>query len=546
MAKDLQYVSPNEPFEPGAGTWNAFIDAAKYAQSMRGALKPLPSPVQAEKPATALIRNDTGDPLPIFGIVSIGDNIFNPATDESEWQNSIIVEGNLAATAGEPFGVALDTVDENGVGLIATAGLVQCIVEVSDASHGYATTRASSNAKLDSTANPLGAAKIIWKQSGTGTKKAFILLPISSDSASAPITFTPQTATPGTQQDDVAVTSQWFLSTPSINVTYTGFVPANVSSYQILQFFNRSTSNTITINNESGSSSASNRVTVPGGGNLVLLPLTGVTLIYNVATTRWTILEYSPSAYPTALPNGWRFIPGTSGSASTAPNGLIYLPTLTTAGPPTFSVTGPGYVPVPDNVKKKLWLWDGTTALGITAYPGGNATGTSGFMTWTVGSAVSNTTTETTIFTTAPAVVANGVDAEAAISLRLHGSYSTNLGKMRVRLRVGDGTITAPLVFDTTSRTPTIPVTAGQWYLDVIVRIVSTGGSGTCKATGSFTMHDLTGDTVQVWQQDATLFNAAVTIDTTAAMKFDATVEWASADAGNSFELISGFVERTA
>ena len=196
MAKDgLQYVSPNEPFEPGASTWNAFIDAAKYAQSMRGALKPLPAHGSAERPATALVRNDTGDPLPLFGIVSLGDKIFDPATDESEWQNSIMVEGNLAAAAGEPFGVALDTVDEDEVGLVAVAGLVQCIIEVGDAAHGYATTRASSNVKLNSTATPTGAAKIIWKQSGTGTKKAFILLPTISPGFASGIAVTQTYAT---------------------------------------------------------------------------------------------------------------------------------------------------------------------------------------------------------------------------------------------------------------------------------------------------------------------------------------------------------------
>ena len=67
---ELKKVQANEPVHMKAGTWNAFIDAAR---AMRGrASDRLVQPGWADtKPGVVLVRNDTGAGIPTLGVSAL-------------------------------------------------------------------------------------------------------------------------------------------------------------------------------------------------------------------------------------------------------------------------------------------------------------------------------------------------------------------------------------------------------------------------------------------------------------------------------------------
>jgi hypothetical protein len=139
---------------------------------------------------------------------------------------------------------------------------------------------------------------------------------------------------------------------------------------------------------------------------------------------------------------------------------------------------------------------------------------------------VVNTTTETTVYSYT--FVANEMHSDEHIEFRMTGAYSnaSAADDFTIRFKVGGTTLM------TVSRTGG-NVTDQGWKAIYEGTIRSIGASGTLVDFAQWT----DGNTNQL-HGDATIH----TIDTTASLTFEVTVQWAAAKAGNTFSCTQGFL----
>jgi hypothetical protein len=134
------------------------------------------SPGSKRPDGTILIRNDTGGNLSRYSVVGLGASVCNPATKEIFFDSEIVLAGEtptLASHVGK-FAILGDAIREDQVGYAHVRGFVQATVEVVDEAHGFADVTDGDPTKL--TSNTTGNARIVWKESGTGTKRAIVEL----------------------------------------------------------------------------------------------------------------------------------------------------------------------------------------------------------------------------------------------------------------------------------------------------------------------------------------------------------------------------------
>lgn len=114
----------------------------------------------------------------------------------------------------------------------------------------------------------------------------------------------------------LSATYNWFKLNATANVSFTGF--ANGSSGRWFELTNTSTTgNTVTLANESGSSSAANRISTPDGTSLKINPLESVLLKYDAVTSRWLVGERPYNGFPVAT--------GFGAPITTPATGSLYL-----------------------------------------------------------------------------------------------------------------------------------------------------------------------------------------------------------------------------
>lgn len=168
-----QYVRPGEKLRIAASQIN-FLNAM-----MRQDAGFTAGPLQGYEPGRNIIlcRNSTGVDITRWGVMEISGIEINPetnATSRRTFEEMPCVTGVMpTATTGSKFVIAVEPIKSNAIGRVAVAGVVQAIVNVSNAAHGYAAPIASNQAELASAAS--GPCEILWKASGTGNAKWALL-----------------------------------------------------------------------------------------------------------------------------------------------------------------------------------------------------------------------------------------------------------------------------------------------------------------------------------------------------------------------------------
>lgn len=176
---------PRDPFrkidtgdKPEHTAWNAFL----------GLLPPHLRPSGTAKTRGRFDRNlyagslvmvkNAGSDLSKFGVLGVTTTtIIDPATSADTldgFQQRPTFEGNTPSLASHlgKFVVAVDPIPSGGYGLCVISGIVIVQVDILDADHRYADVKDADAAKLQS--RSMGAARIMWKESGTGTKWAIV------------------------------------------------------------------------------------------------------------------------------------------------------------------------------------------------------------------------------------------------------------------------------------------------------------------------------------------------------------------------------------
>lgn len=139
-----------------------------------------PKPGRPYEPDEVVIRNDTGNDIPDLGVVRYGDYILSSDFEESTFRNSPVLEGLVPDDSGK-FGIVRGYLTEDSTGRIVVSGVTPARIEVSNEAHEYCSPTDGNVDRMES--GDAGPAEILWKESGTGTKLALILIGNSTPSS---------------------------------------------------------------------------------------------------------------------------------------------------------------------------------------------------------------------------------------------------------------------------------------------------------------------------------------------------------------------------
>ncbi len=171
----LRKVRTGDPLHIPARAYNAFVDAAHLTRRIDADTGAGPTRPGA-KEHLVLVRNDSGSDLPRFGILGINGPIIAPGiegnTDEFSRRAALI--GAAITTTDEYVGrfvVAREPIATGKIGWAVIRGVTPATVNVVDEEHSHADTFPDEQILRSGFT---GAARILWKEPGTGERFALI------------------------------------------------------------------------------------------------------------------------------------------------------------------------------------------------------------------------------------------------------------------------------------------------------------------------------------------------------------------------------------
>lgn len=175
MSDPLRKVRSGDPLRIPAGAYNAFIDAAHFARRIDADAQ-----VESARDRTGehlvLVRNESGDDLPRFGVLGINGPIIEPGSggNTNEFKRRAAIIGAAITTTDEFIGrfvVAREPIPSGRIGLAVVRGVTPAVINIADVEHTHADTEAESQFLRSGFT---GAARILWKEEGTDQKLAII------------------------------------------------------------------------------------------------------------------------------------------------------------------------------------------------------------------------------------------------------------------------------------------------------------------------------------------------------------------------------------
>jgi hypothetical protein len=151
--------------------WNQIADYIN-AQASPGVNAPTGRSVMAE--GVVLIKNNTGGDLARFQPVMLASPVTDPTANEPEFfRSAAFFADQVAYNDLQPgrFALLLESVSDGNYARAAIVGTHGIIIQVNDETHMFARCVESSST-LESV--PSGAIPIIWKEAGTGLKRAIV------------------------------------------------------------------------------------------------------------------------------------------------------------------------------------------------------------------------------------------------------------------------------------------------------------------------------------------------------------------------------------
>ena len=184
MGNQLGKVRSGDPLKIPAGTFNTFVDSARdYLQRQQGTGG---RPTQAFRQTGIVpVKNGSGTDRGRFGVLGIDGPIFTPTESLETFTNTVALKGITPSTASHAgkFVILLEPVADGEIGMGCVAGVCPAVVNVTDASHEYADIIDGATIL---TSCRSGAAKILWRESGTGLKWAIVRIGVSLPGALFP------------------------------------------------------------------------------------------------------------------------------------------------------------------------------------------------------------------------------------------------------------------------------------------------------------------------------------------------------------------------
>lgn len=168
MPGPLQDVQSGQPLRIPAARHNAWNAAARGVEAVQQSGGGAPLSGIGDTTTVILVQNKTDDDIDRFGVLGLDVPVFGADTDE--FKNRVVMKGvtPVIATHTGKFVVAMEPIKKDGIGRAAIQGVFPCLLNVTSGSDTFADVQESS---LELKTGASGAARIIYKQSGTGTGK---------------------------------------------------------------------------------------------------------------------------------------------------------------------------------------------------------------------------------------------------------------------------------------------------------------------------------------------------------------------------------------
>jgi hypothetical protein len=165
----FDHVKAGDPVRLRAPVWNALLDAAAARQGEVG--------FGAEsRPGrdTVLVKNASGADRERFDVLGIDSPVFTPAESAESFKNQVALKGVVPTEANHAgrFIILLEPAKSGAIVPGILAGVSPVRVNVQDEDHEFADVADGQCGYLAS--GTTGAAQILWKESGTGTKWAVV------------------------------------------------------------------------------------------------------------------------------------------------------------------------------------------------------------------------------------------------------------------------------------------------------------------------------------------------------------------------------------
>jgi hypothetical protein len=162
------------PFVNQLGTVNEVLRSVREERNHRNTTGHTAGGEPLTPACRVLVRNDTGGSLAAFSILTLGAPIISAVDYPHDVRRDPLFPGTTPAAITDISAVTIEPLADGAIGRAVVMGATVCDIDVTDAGHGYATPKASYNTMLASAAS--GPARIIWKATGTGTKRAVVLI----------------------------------------------------------------------------------------------------------------------------------------------------------------------------------------------------------------------------------------------------------------------------------------------------------------------------------------------------------------------------------
>lgn len=174
MSDVFEDVVSGEPLTLKAETINGWNKAARTVLRPGSGFGSARDLDDGRRPEVIRIKNKTGYALEPAACLALGTPATTPALNDAVFRSTINFEGGTPASATDLFAITIDPIRVDGVGLALVCGAAFVSINVSDASHQFATPSPGYHTVMQSA--QAGPARILWKESGTGICKAYVLL----------------------------------------------------------------------------------------------------------------------------------------------------------------------------------------------------------------------------------------------------------------------------------------------------------------------------------------------------------------------------------
>jgi len=173
MGDPFRKAISGEPLRIPAQTWNAMLEVAQAHRDRQEHLGREARPRGTG--GIVLVKNATGADVGRFSVLGVEGVVITPTDNEAEFLGRTALTGVAPTTDHRGrFVVLLEPLRAARLGRAVVTGPTPVQIDVTDEDHGWADVKDGDATQLASAHT--GSARILWKESGTGTKWAVVLL----------------------------------------------------------------------------------------------------------------------------------------------------------------------------------------------------------------------------------------------------------------------------------------------------------------------------------------------------------------------------------